>query len=348
MEWLEQRTIFKCRHGSHAYGTNQPGSDLDIKGIAIPPREYILGAFKRFEQAQSHSAELDQEIFDLRKFVDLAADCNPNMIEILFVDQSDWMQCSDAFMMLYEIRDAFLSRVAKHRFSGYAIGQLKKIQSHRTWLLDPPRHKPERAEFGLPEHTGLMPKADVEAAMAMIRKQVDRWDVPLDELRDSEKIAVKDRIALALTEMKIADQTETAARALGMTDNLVEAVAREKRYQSAMHHWTSYQQWLKTRNPKRLELEQKSGYDTKHGMHLVRLMRMAREILTTGQVLVRRPDAAELLEIRNGSWSYEKLLDWAQTQDKELGEIYKTSPLPRQADREKIDAVVVKMIEAYL
>mgnify|MGYP001607055563 CR=1 FL=1 len=46
----------------------------------------------------------------------------------------------------------------------------------------------------------------------------------------------------------------------------------------------------------------------KHAMHLVRLMRMCKEILITCEVVVKRPDREELLAIRNGAWSYYKLI----------------------------------------
>lgn len=83
----------------------------------------------------------------------------------------------------------------------------------------------------------------------------------------------------------------------------------------------------------------------KHAMHLVRLTRMCREILTEGVVRVRRPDAADLLEIRNGSWTYEQLVEYSDKQDAELNELLKTSKLPKQPDRKSLDAVCVKIIQ---
>ena len=43
LPWLEAGTILLTKHGSHAYGTNLPTSDLDVKGVAVPPCEYFLG-----------------------------------------------------------------------------------------------------------------------------------------------------------------------------------------------------------------------------------------------------------------------------------------------------------------
>lgn len=63
----------------------------------------------------------------------------------------------------------------------------------------------------------------------------------------------------------------------------------------------------------RAELEAQHGYDTKHAMHLVRLLRMGEEILSTGRVNVRREDADELMAIRKGALSYDQLLEQSET-----------------------------------
>lgn len=85
----------------------------------------------------------------------------------------------------------------------------------------------------------------------------------------------------------------------------MEVLKKERDYKRAKQEWDSYQRWLRERNPKRAELEEKFGFDTKNATHLFRLLRMCREILETGEVIVERPDAKELLEIRDGKMSYE-------------------------------------------
>lgn len=70
--------------------------------------------------------------------------------------------------------------------------------------------------------------------------------------------------------------------------------------------------------------------NTKHAMHLVRLLRMGEEALETGELIVYRPDAAELLEIRNGSWKYEDLVVYAEEKDKYIRDVlYKKTDLPK-------------------
>lgn len=348
-DWLARRTIYLARHGSHAYGTNLPTSDRDLRGIAVPPKEYFLGCLHRFEQAEQ-KGDPDVVIFDLRKFMNLAADCNPNVLEILFVVPEDRLTVTPAAELLLQERHLFLSRKARHTFSGYAMSQLKRIEAHRRWLLAPPEAPPQRKDFGLPERT-VLPQDQLAAAASLIRKKVDSWQLDLEPLDEAGKIQLQDKLAAALAEMQLAgedEQLRCAGRRLGYDENFLDLLDRERRYTTAQRQWESFTTWQKSRNPARAALEAKHGYDSKHGMHLVRLMRMCGEILATGQVVVRRPDADELLAIRHGAWSYEKLMEWARRQDAELEGLYKTSPLPHGPDRAAIDALCVRIVETVL
>lgn len=104
-------------------------------------------------------------------------------------------------------------------------------------------------------------------------------------------------------------------------------------YKQDKEVWKNYWGWKRSRNEKRSELEEQFGYDTKHAAHLIRLLRMGNEILEQGQVIVQRPDAAELLDIRAGKWKYEELVEYAESLDKNIREVlYKTSSLRHSPD----------------
>lgn len=399
--WLWPRTLFLTAHGSHAYGTNLPTSDRDYKGFCVPPRQYFLGYAKRFEQAE-FKGDPDMVVYDIRKFFKLAADCNPSVIEVLFTDESDYQILHPLGATILAKRDLFISKKAKFTFSGYAVSQLKKIRSHKKWLANPPKAPPTREEFGLPERT-VIPRDQLQAAQSMIRRQIEHWNVPIDELDDAARIAVQERFveALALIEagykaqvvaqlwaekeklipeawrqppqdqMGLRSQYQnaswgyaqavgalekagganlerTAGTLLGFSDNFLELLDKERAYKGRMEEWRSYQTWLETRNEKRSELERRWGYDTKHGMHLVRLMRMCGEILRGEGVKVKRPDAEELLAIRNGLWTYEELLDWAAKQEEYLEQLLVASPLPRSPPTSAIDALLIDVVEKGL
>lgn len=72
---------------------------------------------------------------------------------------------------------------------------------------------------------------------------------------------------------------------------------------------------------KRKELRDNFGYDTKYAYHTVRLARMLNELLASGKLKVWRGggpsagawDQEELLAIRNGEWSYERVVTEVET-----------------------------------
>lgn len=138
--WLSSRLIYLTKHGSHAYGTNISTSDLDLRGVTIPPKPYFLGLSK-FEQHEAKStsnlfyADNHQQapeepltevvIYELRKFLMLAANGNPNITEILFTDPIDHVILTSIGEQLLAARDIFLSKKMRYTFSGYATAQLK-------------------------------------------------------------------------------------------------------------------------------------------------------------------------------------------------------------------------------
>lgn len=84
----------------------------------------------------------------------------------------------------------------------------------------------------------------------------------------------------------------------------------EKEYKENSENRKSYHKWKQNRNAKRAILESHHGYDCKHAMHTIRLLNTAQEALETGIIHVHRPDAAMLMDIRNGKWLYQEVMDY--------------------------------------
>ena len=84
--------------------------------------------------------------------------------------------------------------------------------------------------------------------------------------------------------------------------------------------------------------------NSKHGSHLIRLLRTGLEILRDGELLVRRPDAEELVEIRDGCYTYDDLMAEAESLKDAMSEAAKTSKLPESPDRERIDDVLLSIL----
>lgn len=332
--------IFRYVSGSHAYGTAFPDSDKDVRGVFIAPLESAFNLFgatrifngEMFDQLQAarrlleegqletlssvlstmsnpsmgdlklsvetvHDTGVDAELQELRKFMKLAADCNPNIVEFLYVEQGI-EHCTPQWEKIVEHRDWFLSKKAKFTFSGYAISQLRKIEKYREYLRTPPTHKPTLEEYdAVPNY----PLNFCNAVMTLGQGRVP--------------------------------------------DSIWEVVKNTRDYYTALVEWNDYQCYLRNRNEKRAGYELKYGFDTKHAMHLIRLMRMAHEILKEGRVVVHRPDAEELMAIREGAWSYDRCVEHALELEAQLDPLYETSSLQHKPQHKKISDLYTEMCE---
>lgn len=143
-EFWEENLILRVVCGSRAHGLATPESDLDTRGVCIPPKRFLLG-LSRFEQHENESG--DHTTFSLHKFVRLALDGNPNIIETLYTEEEDVLFRNRFGDRLWAARDLFLSRKLGERFMGYALSQLKRIEGHYRWLKDPPA-KPRPEDHG--------------------------------------------------------------------------------------------------------------------------------------------------------------------------------------------------------
>jgi predicted nucleotidyltransferase len=99
---------------------------------------------------------------------------------------------------------------------------------------------------------------------------------------------------------------------------------------------------------KRKHLVLEHGYDSKNAAHLIRLLRMCIEFLQTGELIVFRPDAAELLDIKRGRWP---LAD-VKTLSADLFEAAKVardaSTLPDEPDRQGAERLLVQLVRERL
>lgn len=97
-----------------------------------------------------------------------------------------------------------------------------------------------------------------------------------------------------------------------------------------------------------LRLENREPGNMKLACHAVRLIRMAHEILATGEIRVRRPDAADLLGIRRGEWSVAEVGVYVRSMDAALDEVEADSVLPREPDRRALEDLCIGIVREYL
>jgi uncharacterized protein len=305
---LARDTIFVTLAGSHAHGTAHDGSDIDLRGVCIAPLSTRLSLFRGFEQFEgslagslwehvraqlerhpaarrSLAGKVESVLYDVAKFLGLCAAANPNALEILFADPRDWLYETPVWSRIHAERARFLTKKVQLTYLGYALAQLKKIQTHRSWLLTPPAHPPTREEFGLPGATTLQ-RDDQDRIERAVAERLRSYGIDTLEMPKATRIALTERMQSFWRDTLAVqpEQLEQALRevvtgALQLPAGVVLALEAERKYRAAVKHWDAYQAWKTQRNPQRAELERRFGYDTKHAMHLLRLMHTGLEVL---------------------------------------------------------------------
>lgn len=365
VEYIEKHKIFEGIVGSRAYGLHNEDSDYDKAGIVIPGIEYFFGS-KIFEQFQNY--ETDKCMYDIRKYIKLLTENNPNIIDVVNLPDRCVIYTSKYFEKIKDNFDLFLSKKCKFTYSGYSIQQLVRIKNHRKYLINPPKCKPERKDFGL-EETSIFKSAqlksiiNIESLFDYVSEENKTSFIhELDTVYADNVIPVfrkylsKDRndVCLSYIQNTLQSQLNTFT-ILGhngyIKDEYFEEAEKELKFENANREWKVYDAWKKGRNEKRKVYEEKYGFDLKHAATLIKLLRMGMEILETGKVNVDRTniDAEELKAIRyDGIWTYEMVENYCNEMNEKLNVAYEKSTLQKDPQMDKINDLQIEIIDEYL
>lgn len=325
-ELMKDNMLVKHYAGSISYGTNLPTSDVDFRGIFCGDPVNVRTPFFTVRECEDIEEE-DTKLLELAHFMKLCLDCNPNIIETLWVNDSDIVMRTPAYDMLREHRHALLSSKIAFTTSGYALSQLRRIKNHSKWINNPQtKQAPKQMDY-----VSLVQWLGTEKVLSI---EISNWNddhrlvpygsnlfgvygAPGYQIYDNHGHLNNDfkgdREALDHPKMLIRFNKEEYLRANDIHK----------------HYW----EWKENRNVTRGALEEQFGYDTKHAMHLVRLLRMGIESLRDEEIVVKRPDAEELLAIRDGAWDYDDIVKYAESMDKEVREVwYKNTKLRKKPD----------------
>lgn len=308
---LNQNIMLLSLGGSHAYGTNTESSDVDIRGIAVNSPDELLG------MEDSHwvfeDRHTDTVIYSFMKTISLLIKCNPNTIEMLGFDASDYLVLSPLGEELLYNKNLFLSQRCASSFGGYAAMQLRRLEN----ALARDRVTPTRRE---------------EYIMRSVQATLDDFSL-------GENLSSENTIKLYVDR---SDSKELKSEIMVDLSLHHYPLRRLKAMNSQFDHVVNQYSSLGKRNTKKDD-----QHLDKHAMHLVRLYLMCFDLLEKEQIITRRTkDQSFLMDIRKGCFrnpdgtyrdeffelieSYEKRLDYAK----------KNTSLPPQPDIKRINEFV--------
>jgi len=121
---LYEHIIYRCVVGSRAYGLDVEGSDVDRRGIFLPPANLHWSLYGVPEQIED--AETQECYWELQKFLMIALKSNPNVLECLYTPM---VEHADAVAQeLLDNRSRFLSKLVYQTYNGYVLSQFRNLE----------------------------------------------------------------------------------------------------------------------------------------------------------------------------------------------------------------------------
>ena len=304
--------------GSHAYGTNMEGSDVDVRGCALNSAAEIL-ANDKFEQVTND--ETDTTIYSFNKIITLLCNCNPNTIEILGLKPEQYLYLSPVGQLLLDNKKLFLSKRAIHSFGGYANQQLRRLDNKAARLVGQEQRERhilnsiQNAAYDFRQRYMSYPEDAIKLYV----------DKAIQEDYDSEIF-----MDIHLTHYPLRDYKCMWSE----MNNIVKDYSKiGKRNQHAIEH-------------------DKLG---KHMMHLIRLYLMCLDILTKGEIITYREKEHDfLMEIRNGKYldnnrqPLPEFFEMVDDFEKKMNYAKENTDLPDNPNYKKIKELVMSVNKSVI
>lgn len=312
---LGRNVIFLTLGGSHAYGTNVEGSDVDIRGCALNSKQNLLG-LSNFEQVIDNVT--DTTIYSFNKLIGLISNCNPNTIEMLGCKPEHYFLITPIGKELIDNRHMFLSKKATYSFGGYANQQLRRLENALARDTYPQAEK-ERHIMN-----------SVKSSMMTFEERYQSFPegalkIYIDE-SDKENMGQEIFLDVALEHYPLRDY---------------------KSMWSDMNTVVKEYGKLNQRNKKKDDI-----HLNKHAMHLIRLYLMCIDILEKEEIITYRDKDHDLLmSIRNGAYQKEdgtfhaSFFDMIDEYEKKLEYAKKNTSLPEKPDYKRIEDFVMSVNE---
>jgi len=372
------KPLYLVVRGSHAYGTNIETSDTDYAGVFIQSEEDILGN-KYVEQINDDKNDII--IYEIRRFLELLGSNNPTVLELLNTPEDCVIYKDPIFDLVLNNRENFISKVCAKSLGGYAKQQISKAKGQnkkQNWEKDKVTRKEVLDFVYVIEGEKSTPWKVWNEENKYEEKFIGVVNVP--NARDiyavyfdkdafcmfSESISESTRKTLIEVRKESGHSMGFGYKGLVKTGEGVNSTESNQLRLSSIpkgeepicvvtynkdgytrhcNDYKSYQTWLEQRNEARWVDVQSHGQkiDGKNMMHCMRLIQMSREIGEGKGIIVRRPNAKELISIRKGEVDLQTLIDKVEKEIVEIDKLFEESNLPDIVDNKLIHNLIVKI-----
>ena len=336
--------IFECISGSRAYGLDMPNSDTDIRGVFILP---VDDFFSLEYIGQVNNESNDIVYYELRKFIDLCASNNPNILEMLNVPERCVLYEHPLFKTIS--MNVFLSKQCEFSFANYAYSQKKKARGLEKKIVNPmEKERKSILDFCFILDDGK----SVEFKKFLSTQKLDQTNCGLSRIphmRDCYNLYVSNEWSFSgIARNELSNDVNLSNIPKGEMP-IAMLFFNKDGYSAYCKKYREYWDWAEKRNEARYSntIVHGKNYDSKNMMHTFRLLHMAKEIAVEGRIIVERSDREYLLEIKEGKYGYEELVEKAELLKAELVELYRHSSLPDFPDTDLINMLLIQIRKEF-
>ena len=302
--------LLECISGSKAYNLDTANSDTDIRGVYYLPKNHFYGFD---DQPQISNATNDVVYYEIGRFIELLLKNNPACLELLATPDEFVLYRSDLLNQL-SYQD-FMTEEVKDTFIGYALSQIKKAKGLNKKFLQPMDSKRKTVlDFcWIMEAEKSIPLLDW-----LVHHQYDQALCGLSKMAHSKELYALYYHPKHGYRGIIRNDSNDDIRLSTIPKHekpIAYMLFQKEEYSVYCKKYKAYWDWMKIRNEERYTTNMNHGknYDSKNMMHTIRLLKVVKELLETGQFNVYRShDREELLAIKNGKYSYEEVLQQAE------------------------------------
>ena len=323
--------------GSNAYGTNQEGSDEDVRGVFVAPAGMMTNPFFDFRRdVVKHSGHEDLMLWELSFYMN-DLDRAPDRLDGLFVPKDCWIKSPGKMTQgLMNHRQEFLTHRTVQALLGHArrdMAMLKKGKFISKDELVEPRHIDYCfRDKEMTERFSRSPRF-IESqgkGYALKKVHVDGETIQFSVYRSENRSMLN--AEGFLSPMKGGEWVASC----DFVDYLYFDRGRFDRAHVAYKNRMNAPE----RTSAKAALAEKHGFDTKTAANSLRCARLAHELALTGVYQPRRPDAEELLDIRNNaSRTLDSIMEEIQMLNDYALSRLAHSNLPERMDYEKVGQI---------
>jgi len=303
--------LFEMKVGSHLYGTSTPESDVDFCGVFVAPKEFYLGLSKVEEVdlsivSKRENGRNDKDAVD-RKFYELRKFVSLAMMNNPNITEMLFVNPEHAI---------FMNDMGRHLIENRHLFPYKGCFDRFMGYAVSQKKKM------VVKRDNMLDIIDAIEFLDTVQEPSRVYVVELSHEIQHHNVRFKNTgTHFNIGDMSI-QKNDTVKQALRKLND------RREKFSSRFDDYVS-----------------KTGYDTKFASHLIRLLIEGKELLETGELLFPLKEAQMILDIKNGKYTIEEIMEMSNWFENEMRYIMEKSDLPEKPNKNKIEKMLIQMVE---